>query len=72
MGQTARYQAAKSLGKAGLIEDAYFIYQRLLKVTKEADRRAVLRYEVQKLQLAKTEGQLSTDNANAENVQLSE
>ncbi len=54
-GQTARYQAAKSLGKAGLIEDANFIYQRLLKVTKEEDRRAVLRYEVQKLQLAKSE-----------------
>ena len=53
-GQTARYQAAKALGKAGLIEDAYYIYQRLLKVTKEADRRAVLRYEVQKLQLAKS------------------
>lgn len=54
-GQTARYQAAKALGKAGLIEDAYFIYQRLLKVTKAEDRRAVLRYEVQKLQLAKSE-----------------
>jgi len=61
-GQTARYQAAKSLGKAGLIEDAYFIYQRLLKVTKEEDRRAVLRYEVQKLQLAKSEEHVSTDN----------
>lgn len=56
-GQTARYQAAKALGKAGLIEDAYFIYQRLLKVTKEEERRAVLRYEVQKLQLAKSEEQ---------------
>lgn len=52
-GQTARYQAAKALGKAGLIDDAHFIYQRLLKVTKEEDRRAVLRYEMQKLQLAK-------------------
>lgn len=71
-GQTARYQAAKSLGKAGLIEDAYFIYQRLLKVTKEEDRRAVLRYEVQKLQLAKTEEQVSTDNAIAENSQTPE
>lgn len=54
-GQTARYQAAKSLGKAGLLEDAYYLYQRLLKATKEEDRRAVLRYEVQKLQLAKSE-----------------
>lgn len=71
-GQTARYQAAKSLGKAGLIEDAYFIYQRLLKVTKEEERRAVLRYEVQKLQLAKSEEQESTDNSAAENIQITE
>lgn len=52
-GQTARYHAARALGKAGLIEDAYYIYQRLLKVTKEPDRRAALRHEVQKLQLVK-------------------
>ena len=68
-GQTARYQAAKSLGKAGLIEDAYYIFQRLLKVTKEEDRRAVLRYEVQKLQLAKSESEQddATDSLNTEN-----
>lgn len=68
-GQTARYQAAKALGKAGLLEDAYYIYQRLLKVTKEADRRAVLRYEVQKLQLAKsgdTEEEAETEQAPVE------
>lgn len=61
-GQTARYQAAKSLGKAGLTEDAYFIYHRLLQVTKEEDRRAVLRYEVQKLQLAKSEEHEAEEN----------
>ena len=71
-GQTARYQAAKSLGKAGLIEDAYFIYQRLLKVTKEEDRRAVLRYEVQKLQLARSEEQELSDKAAAEKVTAAE
>ncbi len=71
-GQTARYQAAKSLGKAGLIEDAYFMYQRLLKVTKEDDRQAVLRYEVQKLKLAKSEEQESIDNTNAEMDQIPE
>lgn len=54
-GQTARYQAAKALGKAGLFEDAYVLYQFLLKVTREEDRRAVIRYEVQKLQLAKSD-----------------
>ncbi len=68
-GQTARFQAAKALGSAGLIEDAYYIYQRLLKVTKEEDRRAVLRYEVQKLQLAKTEEQEATGDTITEGEQ---
>lgn len=71
-GQTARYQAAKSLGKAGLLEDAYYIYQRLLKITKEEDRRAVLRYEVQKLQLAKSEEHESTDNGNTDKMPVPE
>jgi len=65
-GQTARFHAAKALGKAGLIEDAYYILQRLLKVTVEEDRKAVLRYEVQKLQMVKSgdkEAELETDTA---------
>jgi len=41
----------------------------LLKVTKEEDRRAVLRYEVQKLKLAKSESEQddATDSLNTEN-----
>ncbi|MDH5778017.1 MAG: hypothetical protein OEZ33_07385 [Gammaproteobacteria bacterium] len=51
-GQTARYQAAQSLGLAGLNEDAYILFKHLLRVTKEADRRAVLQHELQKLHLS--------------------
>ena len=52
-GQTARYQAAQSLGLAGLDEDAYILFKHLLRVTKEPDRRAVLQHELQKLHLSK-------------------
>ncbi len=47
--QTARYQAAVVLGKAGLFEDARTIYHHLLRVTKDATRRAVLQRGLQKL-----------------------
>lgn len=48
--QTARYQAAVVLGKAGLLDDARTIYRHLLRVTKDAARKAVLQRELQKLQ----------------------
>lgn len=49
--QTARYHAAQSLAVAGLLEDARRIYQTLLNSTREPGRRAVLRNEIQRLQL---------------------
>lgn len=53
--QTARYQAAESLAKAGLLNDARTLYKQLLEVTKEPARRAVLQHELQKLWLLKDE-----------------
>jgi len=49
--QTARYQAAKSLAEAGLVEDARRIYRQLLGVTEDTARRAVLERELQQLWL---------------------
>lgn len=48
-GQTARYQAAGMLAKAGLVGDARRIYQQLLRVTGNADRKATLRHRLRKL-----------------------
>ena len=50
-GQTARYQAAEALGRAGLVSDARNLFRRLLKVTKEPGRRALLQRQLQKLLL---------------------
>jgi len=55
--QTARYQAAESLAKAGLLSDARILYTQLLKVTREPARRAVLQHELQKLWLLKGENE---------------
>jgi hypothetical protein len=49
--QTARYQAAKSLGEAGMMMDALYIYRQLLRVTENPERRSVLRHELQQLRL---------------------
>jgi len=49
--QTARYKAAESLQKAGLVDDARRIYESLLKVTREPARRAVLTHSIQQLWL---------------------
>lgn len=51
--QTARYQAAESLAKAGLLNDARNLFKQLLEVTREPARRAVLQHELQKLWLLK-------------------
>lgn len=48
-GQTARYQAAGMLAKAGLIGDARRIYEDLLRVTDDADRKSTLRHRLRKL-----------------------
>jgi len=52
-GESARYQAAGALGKAGLVKDARTIYQRLLESTQDPGRRAVLRHDLQQLWLVK-------------------
>ena len=49
--QTARFSAAESLQKVGLVDDARRIYQSLLKVTEEPARRSVLRHNIQQLWL---------------------
>ncbi len=49
--QTARFSAAESLQKAGLVDDARRVYQSLLAVTEEPARRSVLRHNIQQLWL---------------------
>lgn len=49
--QTARYQAATALAKAGLLQDAAFIYRQLLRITESPDRRAVLLQELEQVQM---------------------
>ncbi len=49
--QTARYQAARSLAEAGLLEDAAGLYRMLLAATEDPARRAVLRRELEQLAL---------------------
>lgn len=49
--QTARYQAARELGEAALYRDAQRLFRGLLNATRDAGRRAVLRREIQQLQL---------------------
>ena len=51
--QTARYQAAEALAKAGLRDDARFLYEGLLAATEEPDRQAVLRRAIQQLWLVR-------------------
>lgn len=50
--ETARYQAAKALAQAGLIDDARNLYRQLLEVTTDPSRRAVLQHELEQLRLA--------------------
>jgi hypothetical protein len=52
-GQTARYQAAQALAKAGLVEDARTLYEQLLAGTEDPGRRAVLRRDLQQLLLVR-------------------
>ncbi|TNF89385.1 MAG: hypothetical protein EP300_05600 [Gammaproteobacteria bacterium] len=50
--QTARYNAAESLQKSGLVDDARRIYQELLAITDDAARRSVLNHKIQQLWLS--------------------
>lgn len=50
-GQSAYYQAADALSKAGFVDDARNVYNRLLSVTDDPGRRAVLNREIQQLLL---------------------
>jgi TolA-binding protein len=47
--QTAHYQAAVALAKAGMYKDAQRLFEHLLKVTDDPTRRATLKRELQKL-----------------------
>jgi hypothetical protein len=50
-GMTARFQAAEALADAGLVRDAGAIYADLLRVTREQERRVLLRQRLQELEL---------------------
>lgn len=50
--QTSRYQAARMLAKAGLVEDARRLYRSLMNATQDPARQAVLRHDLQQLMLA--------------------
>lgn len=50
-GQSARYQAAEALGKAGLTEDARNIFRGLLRASKDSKRRALIERKIQQLWL---------------------
>jgi len=52
-GQSARYHAAESLARAGLIEDARAVYGTLLRQTPDAKRRALIERNLQQLWLRK-------------------
>jgi len=50
-GQTARFHAAETLGKAGLTQDARLVFEALLKHTADAKQRAVIERSIQQLWL---------------------
>lgn len=50
-GQSARYQAAEALGKAGLVADARSIFRGLLRTSEDAKRRALIERKLQQLWL---------------------
>lgn len=49
--QTARFSAAESLEKAGLVDDSRRIFEGLLKVSTKASQKAALRHKIQQLWL---------------------
>lgn len=51
--QTAHYQAAEALAKAGMVDDARQLFDALLRVTTDPGRRAVINHSLQQLWLHK-------------------
>ncbi|MGH8398561.1 MAG: tetratricopeptide repeat protein [Gammaproteobacteria bacterium] len=49
--QSARYQAAQMLAKAGFLDDAHNLYQGLLNATHDPGQQAMLRHDLQQLML---------------------
>lgn len=49
--QTARYKAAETLARAGLLADAAELYSQLLRVTESPERRAVLHHELEQVRM---------------------
>ena len=60
-GQTARYQAANSLLKAGLLQDARALYESLLAATKEESRLKIIQQELSQLQLLESSNKVSNN-----------
>lgn len=54
--QTARYQAAQMLAKAGYIDDARNLYKGLLNATRDPSQQAVLEHDLQQLMLMPANG----------------
>ena len=54
--QTARYQAAQMLAKAGYIDDARNLYKGLLNATRDPSQQAVLQHDLQQLMLMPASG----------------
>ena len=53
-GQTARFHAAEILAEGGMIEDARYVYSRLLRGTKDGRRRSMLQQRIERLWLYET------------------
>lgn len=49
--QTARYKAAETLAKGGMLADAAHLYSQLLRVTESPERRAVLHHELEQVRM---------------------
>ncbi len=64
--QTARYHAAEALADAGMTSDARILLTRLLKVTKDPGRRALLQRQLQKLLLIENRNRAEGRVARAE------
>ncbi|HEV2332361.1 MAG TPA: hypothetical protein VGV16_04295 [Gammaproteobacteria bacterium] len=54
--QTARYQAAQMLAKAGYVDDARNLYKGLLNATRDPSQQAVLQHDLQQLMLMPAKG----------------
>ena len=54
--QTARYQAAQMLAKAGYVDDARNLYKGLLSATRDPSQQAVLQHDLQQLMLMPAKG----------------